>query len=606
MATPYKLPPDLTIAIERSILYPEETWYCLAIFLFVVGCFQWGSVLHSKLAKRRQPTKSVDEESTSATTTARHGYSLRNLPLAAVNVYRVVAYRWTLELGNYTLNMAEVFVTLGYISLLITWTFINTTNLEGKKFDITYWSNRAGLLAASQFPLVTALGTKNNLVSLVTSISYDKLNYVHRVMARSCFGLLLIHAGSEIYNFIYFDAALHETWLRLGITALVTLGVLCIVSLRPVRAEAYEFFFYTHFVAVLIFLVGAYFHTHAVHGSFWIWPSFVFWALDRFIRAVRVVVFNHSYFGFKRGSGTMDATTELISDDLVRLRLRRPRHFHWSPGQTAYLIMPSVSTLPFEAHPFSISSIDSTLFSSEANEEGTENGEHSTKPRGAAYWKELVFLINVRGGLTKLLKQVAADKKTVKAFVDGPYGPSPDLGAYDTSVLIAGGSGITNILPIFLSVIEAVRNGSSNCRRVVFIWAIRDTDHLHWIEDALYRVHELAPSSLNVSIQIFVTRENIARRESDSMKLASQDQSGGNDGILAATWLKIEAGRPDVKAILKDEVSWASGRMSVSVCGPQSLSRSVRHALRFPVSGPSSILHGGPSVTLYSESFGYA
>ncbi|KIJ59307.1 hypothetical protein HYDPIDRAFT_100927, partial [Hydnomerulius pinastri MD-312] len=283
------------------------------------------------------------------------------------------------------------------------------------------------------------------------------------------------------------------------------------------------------------------------------------------------------------------------------------RHFHWSPGQTAYLIMPSVSTLPFEAHPFSISSIDSTLFSSEANEEGTENGEHSTKPRGAAYWKELVFLINIRGGFTKRLKQVAADKKTVKVFIDGPYGPSSDLGAYNTSVLIAGGSGITNILPIFLSVIEAVRNGSSNCRRVVFIWAVRDTDHLHWIEDALFRVHEVAPSSLNVSIRIFVTRGNVARSESDSMELSSQDQSlGGKDGILAVTWLKIETGRPEVKAILKDEVNGASGRMSVSVCGPQSLSRSVRHALRFPVSGPSSILHGGPSVTLYSEAFGYA
>jgi hypothetical protein len=64
-------------------------------------------------------------------------------------------------------------------------------------------------------------------------------------------------------------------------------------------------------------------------ASFWIWPSFVIWGFDRFIRMVRLVVFNHSYFAFKPGSGTMDATTELLSDDLVRVRLSQP---HISTG----------------------------------------------------------------------------------------------------------------------------------------------------------------------------------------------------------------------------------------------------------------------------------
>lgn len=33
------------------------------------------------------------------------------------------------------------------------------------RLNIGHWSGRAGLLAASQLPLVTALGTKNNVVS---------------------------------------------------------------------------------------------------------------------------------------------------------------------------------------------------------------------------------------------------------------------------------------------------------------------------------------------------------------------------------------------------------------------------------------------------------
>src|ERR1700753_424001 len=98
----------------------------------------------------------------------------------------------------------------------------------------------------------------------------------------------------------------------------------------------------------------------AFRVTYWFWVSFIIWGLDRLIRVVRLVVFNHSYFGLKKGAGTMDESVELLSPDFVRLRLRRPPHFHWTPGQTAYLPMPGVSTIPFEAHPFTIASVDTT------------------------------------------------------------------------------------------------------------------------------------------------------------------------------------------------------------------------------------------------------
>lgn len=159
----------------------------------------------------------------------------------------------------------------------------------------------------------------------------------------------------------------------------------------------------------------------------------MFWALDRLMRVARVVVCNHLYCSFNRRARLQDATTELLSDDFVRVRVRRPPHFQWSPGQTAYLIMPSVSTFPLEAHPFSISSIDSAQFHPGARDEYSRRD-------GAAHWKELVFLINVRGGFTKRLKEFAAKNQTVKLFIDGPYGSAPDMAVYDTSIFIAGES----------------------------------------------------------------------------------------------------------------------------------------------------------------------
>ena len=160
----------------------------------------------------------------------------------------------------------------------------------------------------------------------------------------------------------------------------------------------------------------------------------MFWALDRLARVTRVVVCNHLYFGFGRRAKLQDATTELLSEDFIRVRVRRPAHFQWSPGQTAYLIMPSVSAFPLEAHPFSISSVDSALFQPGAKRE--HSARHGME---TAHWKELVFLINVRGGFTRRLQQVAARSQTVKLFIDGPYGCAPDMGAYDTSIFVAGG-----------------------------------------------------------------------------------------------------------------------------------------------------------------------
>ncbi|KAH7925260.1 hypothetical protein BV22DRAFT_1011594 [Leucogyrophana mollusca] len=614
---------DKTLQNQRFDLYPRQNWYCLAVFIFVVACFQWGSFLHSKFARRRRSSSDVEHTSSPI----RHAPSLRRVPLALVNVYRVIAFRWTLEVGeSYTLNMAEVFVTIGYIALLLIWTFINTTDLEGHKLDLIYWSQRAGTLCASQFPIIAALGTKNNIVSFVTGVSYERLNYVHRVMARTCMILLWVHGGSEVYAFSKFKINLHQAWLRLGITALICLTLLCIISLRPIRQGAYEFFFYTHFTLVLIILIGAYYHTGRDEVSYWIWPSFVFWALDRFIRVCRLVVFNYSYFGWKSGSGTMDATTELLSEHVVRLRLRRPPHFHWAPGQTAYLIMPSVSRLPFEAHPFTIASLDSSLFASvptgakaESNEQLSDKHHPEDLGPSSPFWKELVFLINVREGFTKRLQEVAATNGKVKVFVDGPYGPSPNLGSYDTSVLIAGGAGVSYTLPVLLDIIECVRNGKSDCRRVVFIWVIREASHIHWIEEALVKAVQLAPSSLTVSVHIHLTGPPIvvapiatSLGEIESLHTTSVGHAApelslkDKESIMFMPGVRIENGRPDLGRILKEEAAMATGRMSVSVCGSQGIARSVRHALRFPVSSPSNIMKGGPSVTLHVESYGYA
>lgn len=188
--------PDQVLARSRTKAYPHQVWFFLASFIFLATVANVLSILYRRIARRRiSPTAVADPEKSGETAPARHGSSLRRLPSAIANLYRVVAYRWTLEIGqSYTLNLAEVFVTIAYIIVIFGWEFINTTDTAGNKLSLSYWSNRAGAIAISQVPIITALGTKNNIVSrkqsllyrltwfklefvtVLTGISFDKVN----------------------------------------------------------------------------------------------------------------------------------------------------------------------------------------------------------------------------------------------------------------------------------------------------------------------------------------------------------------------------------------------------------------------------------------------
>lgn len=124
-------------------------------------------------------------------------------------------------------------------------------------------------------------------------------------------------------------------------------------------------------------------------------------------------------FGLSKHYST--ASVELISSDTVRLTLRR--RFNWKPGQHAYIILPTVSGLPTEAHPFTIASISQSL-----------DGQNTSSD------KEVVFLIRGREGFTGRLREHASANgiSTVPALVDGPYGCPPDLSKYSTCILVAG------------------------------------------------------------------------------------------------------------------------------------------------------------------------
>lgn len=161
---------------------------------------------------------------------------------------------------------------------------------------------------------------------------------------------------------------------------------------------------------------------------------------------------------------------------------------------------------------------------------------------------------------------------------------------------------------------------------------------LNWINGPICNALQLAPPSLAVSIRIHVTgkkapverhtvhdavTEVIDDLHNDAGSVSQEGTERGD--FLASEFIKIENGRPDLTQMLGEEVQSATGRLSVTgelstlqrtrvdfdtcicaaCCSPK-MAETVRRALRFPVSSLRNVLHGGPSVSLFVETYGYA
>ncbi|KAF7980574.1 hypothetical protein HWV62_37747 [Athelia sp. TMB] len=585
---------DRTLRKQRTAEYPIQMWYFLACFIALVGALRLASRLWS-LSTRQKRAYSADSESQGSTSGSR--INLRRLPVAVLNTYRIIALRWTVRvnLGTvYTLNMADVAVTCAYIIAVFTWTFINTTTLAGQKFNLIYWTNRAGAIAASQFPLVTALGTKNNVIALITGIGYDKLNYAHRMTSRVLFVLIWAHVGGELMRGGYEAADWASIWLRTGFLAVISLTALMLVSLRPVRAKAYELFFWVHFVTVLV--------------QTYIWPCFVIWGFDRLVRGLRVLLFaatspptptpgpdaeKHQHH---IPSAAASARLEPVSPSLVRLTLPRPRLFHWAAGQSVFLTVPGLSKFSHEAHPFTIASVEG---------DGTQD--------------ELVFFIDVRSGFTKRLATHALSNKdapmSAKVYVDGPYGSVPDMRSFDVCILLAGGSGVSYTLALLLDAMRHAAKKATACQRIVFVWATRDIQNISLIKPALVKSFSTQSHGLSVDIRIHNTgppraigSEEYLEKSAASSSTSVQDTAiSHTDTLGALPGVTIRDGRPDIAAIIREEAQAVrGGRMGVAVCGSDSMVQSSRSALGLETSGIGAVLKGGASVSLFIEGFGYA
>ncbi|KAL2753975.1 hypothetical protein ACRALDRAFT_1062951 [Sodiomyces alcalophilus JCM 7366] len=363
---------------------------------------------------------------------------------------------------------------------------------------------RAGMIAVALTPWIIATSMKANILTMVIGIGPERLNVFHRWAGYLCLFLSLVHAipfyvqpvwddgGMDVFQALFEGGSgvIYGT----GIACLVPLAWLCIASLPFVRRIAYEAFVLLHIPVAVAYVGLLFWHSKNYLASWdYLWATVAIWVFCLILRVFNLNWLKPWRLAFLVGD---EAAITLLPENAVKVTI--PTQMRWKPGQFVYLRMPGISL--FENHPFTISSLCSEDFPSEYGDQ----------------YRDCVVVFKPYGGFTRRVLETAIEKgpfHTYRAFLDGPYGGMRrDLAAFDTCILIAGGTGITALMSQLLNLIKRMRDGKAITRKVVVVWSIKHLEAMDWFREELRICREAAPPE-SVTCKFFVTSAVRKRQE---------------------------------------------------------------------------------------------
>ncbi|KAH2153947.1 hypothetical protein KXW33_000889 [Aspergillus fumigatus] len=452
-------------------------------------------------------------------------------------------------------------------------------------------ATRTGWMALGLLPFVLVLGTKANLISMLTGVPHEKLQVFHHWASYAMFVLALIHTFPFII--VHIDKGdMVKQWKTevtywTGVAALIPQAYLTFMSLPAIRNRYYEFFKATHITVALLFVLFFFFHC-----------DFRLTSWDYFIAGGALYLFSlcAAYIRTTLLHGRHKATLDVLPCGLVRIKI--PTFITWSPGQHVFLRFLNASQLGLHsltAHPFTITSIA---------HDAVSLSKHN----------ELVFYIQPRGGITARLASLAAQRPGTEQTVllEGPYGglaasAGKDLARFDLVLVISGGSGSGFSLGIVDAVLASSSHSSSSTPALQTIFATRNQSMAEWyVEEIESRISTSNVSTRggDVSASVFVTRqqEQQHRQTDDESKLPSTKPLARSMSQIGIT----HGPRPDLPAFIAGCTSPSSARgkrLGIFVCGPASMLHDVRNAA---ARAQRDVLEDGPEeVYLHLEPFSW-
>lgn len=490
---------------------------------------------------------------------------------------------------------------------------------------------------------------RNNIFIPLTGWSFSTFNLFHRHIARVATIQAIVHSVAythiEIQSHYLAEEWSEQYWYMGGI-ATITMSLLLGLSSFWLRRHAYEVFLLIHIAFAVLTVIGLFYHTKIFDGEYdgYLWPLVAIWVFDRAARLVRLAYCNwHLLTGSSRPA-TKASVAYAKDANLLVLEIPLAGRPHPQPaaGQHYYIYQPSTFKF-WENHPFTLaawSSVDTeappvpstgenvdrlhtkeldiaaeSSSASPATSSPTASISNQDSHSCTANGDALTFLIRptTKSGFTyRLLQQCLASSSgstTTRLLVEGPYGTTHPLHAYETLILVAGGSGISATLPYLLEYASQAiskQNGKTDShkkwrtRQIIFVWATREPAMLQYIEkqhlapllhrqDVSYHLHATSkPAMEQPGALLPASDTKPADHDSNSSRDVSEkgDLTSTNAAVTdpARATVPHVLGRPDIGAIVREavesqaEAGARGGRVAVFACGPTNMADTARVA----------------------------
>ncbi|ORY59174.1 ferric-chelate reductase [Pseudomassariella vexata] len=364
--------------------------------------------------------------------------------------------------------------------------------------DAYFWERiafRNAWVTVTQMPFLYLLASKTNVIGFITGMSYERLNWLHRWVARTMFVTASVH-GWHFWT-EWTRAEILEIELEMmpmvkyGLGAWGILLWMVVTSFKPFRSMAYEIFVVQHIIAAILFIYIVWVHVPD-YARYNIWFTVAAICSDRAFRlallAWQNIKFNPNNSRCKGGQRFGHQTQVTVVGDSMTILTVKDVHFKWRAGQHLYLWLPRVGA--FEAHPYTIAC------------------PHQVPETCICNSVQLV--IRSHSGFSKRLhtfatKMAASGKKqTLTALVAGPYGRPPRWDIFETLVLISASTGTSFTLPILESVLQT---RSATCtKKIDFILTARQGEEIGFYHERLHEAIALAADrGIDLSVHIAVT-----------------------------------------------------------------------------------------------------
>ncbi|KAJ9668232.1 hypothetical protein H2201_001662 [Coniosporium apollinis] len=480
-------------------------------------------------------------------------------PLLRMRHHREFKLSAALNVGTLPSRIQTLYLA-GYLAMNVAFCVLSIDWSGVEKSVASELRNRTGVLAVmNMLPLFLLAGRNNPLIKWC-GISFDTFNLLHRWIGRVVVLEALAHTlawmVSKVHQVGWSGVATAVTHSQLIMTGTIgTLAFLALLFQSPsvLRHAFYETFLHVH-IALAGLAVGAvWIHLKTLPQQRILMGVIALWAMERSLRLARIIIRNV-------GRGGTKVDVEVLPGDALRVTVRMARPWKFHPGQHAYLYLPTLGW--WTSHPFS-------LAWSEEEQEGL------TSEKGLVVHNQdilevkkssMSMIIRRRTGFTDKLYQKAdlnsSGKFTTSALIEGPYGHQ-SLSSYGTVILFAAGVGITHQVPHLRHLVAGFDNGTVAARRVTLIWMIQSREHLEWTSSWMNSILCMPRRREVLKILIFVTRPRSP---------TEIESPSGN--------VKMFAGRPNVRALVEQELEHGVGAAVVSVCGTGSLADDVRRAVR--------------------------